>query len=97
MSFRIHPAGVPFAIGFAVATALLLWLTPWLGVPAIVVTLWCIWFFRDPERVTPALPGIVYSGADGRVVGIELDLEPVRCERLADTLRRLPIGGYAIR
>ena len=76
MSFRIHPAGVPFAIGFAVATALLLWLTPWLGVPAIVVTLWCIWFFRDPERVTPALPGIVYSGADGRVVGVNQAAPP---------------------
>lgn len=67
---RIHPAGVPFAIGFAVVTALLWWLTPWLGVPAVIVTLWCVWFFRDPERVTPGLPGVVYSGADGRVVGI---------------------------
>ena len=70
MSFRIHPAGVPFAIGFALTAALLWWLTPWLGVPAVVLTLWCVWFFRDPERVTPGLAGVVYSGADGRVVGV---------------------------
>ena len=67
---RIHPAGIPFAIGFAVVAALLWWLTPWLGVPAAIITLWCVWFFRDPDRDTPALPGVVYSGADGRVVGI---------------------------
>lgn len=70
LSFRIHPAGIPFIIGFAVAAALLWWLTPWLGVPAAIVALWCIWFFRDPERVTPGLPGMVYSPADGKIVGV---------------------------
>jgi phosphatidylserine decarboxylase len=68
--FRIHPAGIPFAIGFTVVAALLWWLTPWLGMPAAIITLWCVWFFRDPDRDTPALPGVVYSGADGRVVSI---------------------------
>ncbi len=74
--FRIHPAGIPFAIGFAVVAALLWWLTPWLGVPAAIITLWCVWFFRDPDRDTPALPGVVYSGADGRVVSIEQAAPP---------------------
>jgi phosphatidylserine decarboxylase len=70
LSFRIHPAGIPFVIGFAVVAALLWWLTPWLGVPAAVVALWCLWFFRDPERVTPGVPGTVYSPADGRIVSV---------------------------
>lgn len=70
MSFRIHPAGVPFAIGFAITAAVLWWLTQWLGVPAVVLALWCVWFFRDPDRVTPAVPGLVYSGADGRVIAV---------------------------
>jgi phosphatidylserine decarboxylase len=70
LSFRIHSAGIPFVIGFAVVAALLWWLTAWLGVPAAIVALWCIWFFRDPDRVTPGLPGMVYSGADGRVVSV---------------------------
>lgn len=77
MSFRIHPAGVPFAIGFALVAGLLWWLTPWLGIPAAIVTLWCIWFFRDPDRVTPGAPGMVYSGADGKVVGIHAAVPPV--------------------
>lgn len=70
MSFRVHPAGIPFVIGFAAAAALLWWLTPWLGVPAAVVALWCIWFFRDPDRTCPGVPGVVYSGADGRIVSV---------------------------
>jgi phosphatidylserine decarboxylase len=70
LSFRIHSAGIPFVVGFAAAAALLWWLTPWLGVPAAIVAAWCIWFFRDPHRDTPGLPGTVYSGADGRVVSV---------------------------
>ena len=70
MSFRIHPAGIPFVIGFALAAALLWWVTPWLGVPGAVIALWCLWFFRDPDRATPGLPGMVYSPADGRIVGV---------------------------
>lgn len=105
--FRIHPAGVPFAIGFAVVTALLWWLTPWLGVPAVIVTLWCVWFFRDPERTTPGLPGVVYSGADGRVVSItqaapppELGMGPTPLPRVSVFLNifdvhvnRIPVSG----
>ncbi len=32
---------------------------------------WCIWFFRDPDRETPNIPGGVIAPADGRVVAIE--------------------------
>ncbi len=50
----------------------------WLGVPGLVVvggiclvlTLWCLWFFRDPPRKTPGDPGAVISPADGVVVSI---------------------------
>lgn len=75
-SFRIHSAGVPFVAGFVAAAALLWWATPWLGVPAAVVALWCVWFFRDPDRWTPGVPGMVYSAADGKVVGIGPALPP---------------------
>ena len=64
----IHPQGWPFiAIFFAVAVALgFLW-TPlfWLG---LLATAWCVFFFRDPVRMTPDEPALVVSPADGVVV-----------------------------
>ena len=32
-----------------------------------MLTLWCVYFFRDPPRVTPVREGLVVSPADGRV------------------------------
>lgn len=72
----IAPEGLPivaaFLVGSGVLSALALWLLgPWgwsvVGVTGLL-TLWCIWFFRDPKR---ALPGPVdgktpvISPADG--------------------------------
>jgi len=39
----------------------------WLG---LVLTAWCIWFFRDPDRLTPQRPGAIISAADGIVCAI---------------------------
>jgi phosphatidylserine decarboxylase len=41
----------------------------------VVLTLWCAYFFRDPERVTPVRPGLLISPADGRISAIE-DVPP---------------------
>ncbi len=40
------------------------------GVPATLVALWCIWFFRDPERRPPGDRGVVISAADGVVCAV---------------------------
>jgi phosphatidylserine decarboxylase len=72
----IHRAGWPFIGGFAVTTAILAhFSTPfgWLGA---VATLWCVYFFRDPYRVTPQRDGLVISPADGRVSMIAAALAP---------------------
>jgi phosphatidylserine decarboxylase len=63
----IHREGYPFIGAFALASLLLLWLWPPLGWIAVVATLWCAYFFRDPPRVTPLGDGIVVAPADGRV------------------------------
>jgi phosphatidylserine decarboxylase len=63
----IHREGYPFIGGFAVATLVLFWLWPPLGWLGVIVTLWCIYFFRDPPRVTPIREGIAVAPADGRV------------------------------
>ncbi len=63
----VHPEGYPFIGIFALASLVLMWLWPPLGWIGTVLTLWCVYFFRDPPRVTPVREGIVVSPADGRV------------------------------
>ena len=62
---KLHPDGWPY-IAIAVAlNALLFVFAGWFGLVLIPVTLWCIAFFRDPERATPDGAGLIISPADG--------------------------------
>jgi phosphatidylserine decarboxylase len=63
----IHPQGYPFIGSFALASIVLFWLWSPLGWLATAATLWCVYFFRDPPRVTPARDGIAVAPADGRI------------------------------
>ena len=67
----VHPDGHKFiAIGAAVAL-LFFFLYPPLGWLAAAVTAWIVYFFRDPERVTPLRPGLVIAAADGKISSVE--------------------------
>ena len=73
-----HPAGKPFIWGgaaLAVIGGLLLgaWLF-WLGA---AFAAFCLYFFRDPERVPPARQDVVVAPADGRVVLVGPAVPPV--------------------
>lgn len=72
----IHRAGWPFLAIFAVATVLLWWLWYPLGFVGLLLTLWCAYFFRDPDRVTPTRAGLVISPADGVVQMIQPAVPP---------------------
>lgn len=63
----IHPEGWRFVAVFAAVTAVLFLIWAPLGWLGVIATLWCAWFFRDPERVTPDRPGLVIAPADGIV------------------------------
>lgn len=73
----IAAEGWPFIIPLAIITVLLFALG-WKGadVFALVLTLFVLFFFRDPERVIPEGKGVVVSPADGRVIVIKDIFEP---------------------
>ena len=77
MLVPIHPAGWPFIMLFAAITVIIgLVFEPffWVGVPA---SLWCVYFFRNPPRVTPSDSLAVIAPADGRVLSVgEAKLPP---------------------
>jgi len=67
---RIVPDGIYYACGFTlVGLALSYFLNPWVGVPFYVLAAFCLYFFRDPERIPPA-GNVIVSPADGKVVSI---------------------------
>lgn len=72
----IHREGRKFILGIAVAALILFILAPPLGWLATIATVACAYFFRDPERVTPARPGLVVSSADGKIVSIGTVVPP---------------------
>jgi phosphatidylserine decarboxylase len=72
----VHREGVPFIAAFAVASLFLSWLWSPLGWLGAMATLWCAYFFRDPQRVTPIREGIIVAPADGRVSRIANAVPP---------------------
>jgi phosphatidylserine decarboxylase len=67
----VHPDGHKFiAIGAAVTLVFFL-IYPPLGWIAAAITAWIVYFFRDPQRVTPLRPGLIVSAADGKISSIE--------------------------
>lgn len=88
----VHREGYPFVAVFAVVTLVVFWLLPdifgWAGV---VLTLWCAYFFRDPERVTPLRNGLVISPADGRVSAIETVVSPPELEMEGELRTRISV------
>ena len=75
MLVPIHSAGIPFIVIFVILTVIMGWFWSPLYFFGLVLTLWCIYFFRNPVRVTPMLSGtnknnLIISPADGRVIEI---------------------------
>lgn len=71
-----HPAGRPFLIGGAVIFLFGLLVAHWLAWLAFLFILLCLYFFRDPDRVPPPLPGVLLAPADGRVISIAAEAPP---------------------
>lgn len=66
----IHKEGYPFIALFAGVNLLAFLFAAWLGWVLLPLTIWCIAFFRDPERKAPEGDNLVICPADGRLLPI---------------------------
>jgi phosphatidylserine decarboxylase len=87
----IHKDGWRFIAIFAVVTAILWWLWPPLGWLGLLATAWCIYFFRDPWRVSPQRDGLVLSPADGRIIIADEAVPPPELGLGAAPMQRIAI------
>jgi phosphatidylserine decarboxylase len=70
VNVTIHREGYPFIALFAGVNLLAFLLAGWLGWVLLPVTLWCIAFFRDPERKAPDAPDLIICPADGKLLPV---------------------------
>ena len=87
----VHREGYRFvAIFFGVSVLLGFIADPlfWIG---LVLTAWCAYFFRDPERVTPLDDDVVVSPADGRVSSVVRMKPPEELGLGSDEMLRISV------
>ena len=61
----VHKEGWPFIAAFAATTFIVSYFSDTLFWIGLALTLWCTYFFRDPQRVTPTDERLAMSPADG--------------------------------
>jgi phosphatidylserine decarboxylase len=87
----INKAGYPFiAIFAAVALALYIWWEP-AGVVGALLTAWCVYFFRDPERITPKGDNLVICPADGVVQSVVKAPPPPELDMGSEPMTRVAV------
>ena len=79
---KIHNEGYKFIVIFILVTIILYFIHGFLGFIGLVLTIWCYYFFRDPERISIGDDNYLTSPADGVVLQVmetngpkELNLE----------------------
>lgn len=106
----IHPAGWPFIFIFVLVSGLITYFFSPFALPGTLLCLWCVYFFRNPKRVTPVTDNLVISPADGRVlstdvrdVPADLDLPPGEWRRISIFMNvfdvhvnRAPVAGKIV-
>ena len=89
--------GIYYALGLLAGGALTGYLTkPAFSIPFLILAVFCLWFFRDPDRAIPPGP-VAVSPADGVVVAIKPEGEQTRVSIFLNVfdvhVNRSPIAG----
>ena len=87
---KIHNEGYKFIIIFAIVTIILYFINGFLGFIGLILTIWCYYFFRDPERTSIGDDNYLTSPADGVVLQVmdtngpkELGLENKQMKKIS--------------
>jgi phosphatidylserine decarboxylase len=87
----IHPEGYLFIGIFALVSLVLFIIWRPLGWIGVALTLWCVYFFRDPARVTPVRDGLVVAPADGKISSVALAVPPAELGLGSESVPRVSI------
>ena len=67
---KIHNEGYKFIVIFVLITIVLYFISGFLGLIGLILTIWCYYFFRDPERISIGDDNYLTSPADGLVLQV---------------------------
>ena len=68
---KVHSEGYKFLVIFGVITIIFYFINSFLGLIGLVLTIWCYYFFRDPERYPINDEDYLVSPADGVVLQVK--------------------------
>ena len=87
---KIHNEGYKFIVIFIIGTIILYFINGFLGFVGLVLSIWCYYFFRDPERYSINDENYLTSPADGIVLQVletngpkELGLENKKFKKIS--------------
>ena len=87
--FYIHPEGWKFAFIFLVLSLFISLIYLPIAYIGYLLTLFTLWFFRNPERKTPKNSNYIISSADGRVCLIDNAIPPEEVELGSNQMLRI--------
>jgi phosphatidylserine decarboxylase len=93
---KIDPAGWPFVAALAVITLVLVAFSPAAAVAGLVLLLFTLNFFRDPDRSPPEDPDVLASPADGRVIRAESGRLSIFMNVFNVHVCRSPVAGQVV-
>ncbi len=84
---RVHPEGYKFFFIFILLSSLLSFFYFPMGVLGFLLTIFVLWFFRDPERTIPLSEASIISPADGVICKIEKTFPPKEVKSSEELLK----------